>query len=123
MALIRVFQTIDNEVWKLTFNNDVQSLNEDDRKRMQKYGEPEVNFGGTFLGETDDEFTLPARYLKVRADLPTTVEFDSRTEDFETNTQTKVLGYRTEILSRITDAFEDLRALTDTFTGEHTFNI
>lgn len=123
MALIRVFQVIDNDVWKVTFNNDPVELSEDDKKRMKKFGEPEIDLGGTFLGTTDNEFVLPSKKAKIRADFPYTAEFDSRDSQFAEDTETKVVAYRTEILSRITTAFTTLRAQTDTFTGELTYNL
>lgn len=123
MALIRVFQSIDNDVWKVTFHNDPMELSEDDKKRMRKFGEPEIDLGGTFLENTDDEFSLPAKKAKIRADFPYTAEFDSRDAPFDENTSTKVVAYRTEILARITTALETLRDQTDTFTGELTYNL
>ena len=123
MALIRVFQAIDNDVWKVTFHNDPMELSEDDKKRMRKFGEPEIDLGGTFLEGTGDEFLLPVKKAKSRADFPYTAEFDSRDEPFDTNTSTKVVAYRTEILARITTALETLRDQTDTFTGELTYNL
>lgn len=123
MALIRVFQAIDNDVWKVTFQNDPLQLSEDDKKRMSKFGEPEIDMGGTFLADTENTFTLPSKKAKIRADFPYTAEFDSRDTAFNTNTMTKVVAYRTEILSRITDALTALRNQADTFTGELTYNL
>jgi len=123
MALIRVYQTIENDVWKVTFVNDVAQLSEADKKAMRNFGEPEINVGGTILDGDALEFTLPDKYVKIKSDLPYTAEFDSRDEPFDTDTQDKVEGYRTEIIARFTQAFTDLRAQSDTFTGEHTYNI
>lgn len=122
MALIRVFQVIENDIWKLTFKNDIVQLSEADKKLMRNFGEPEINVGGTYLSG-EDEFTLPDKYVKIVSDLPYTAEFDSRDEPFDTSTQTKVEGYRAAIITKITDALTDLREQEDTFTGEHTFNI
>lgn len=123
MALLRVYQSIDNDVWKLNFVNDPNQLSEGDKKAMRQYGEPEIEMGGTFLDNTINEFTLPLKKVRVRSDLPYTEEFDSRDELFETNTQVKVLAYRDEIVSRFTSAFTTLRAISDTFSGEQTYNI
>ncbi len=123
MALIRAIQHIDNTVWSLTFINDVNYLSEGDKKAMQKFGEPEIDLGGTFLEGSANEYTLPAKFAKLRADFPFTQSFDSRDPDFETATQTKVDAYRDEIITRITDALTTLRAIPDTFTGEKTYNI
>lgn len=123
MSLFRVFQSINNDVWALQFVNDPTYLTEGDKKAMRQFGEPEIDLGGTFLTSTENEFTLPTKKAKVRADFPYTQYFDSRDSDFETDTQTKVEAYRDEIMDRITDAFTTLRALADTFTGERTYNI
>lgn len=123
MALIRVFQAIDNDVWKVTFHNDPTELSEDDKKRMRKFGEPEIDLGGVFLDGEEDEFTLPSKKAKIRSDFPYTAEFDSRDSPFDENTSTKVVAYRTEIINRITSALEDLRDQADTFTGELTYNL
>lgn len=123
MALVRVYQGIDNDVWSLTFVNDPSYLSEGDKKAMRQFGEPEIALGGTFLSETENEFTLPAKTAKLRSDFPFTQTFDSRDETFSENTLTKVVGYRDAIITRITDAIEALREEADTFTGEHTYNI
>ena len=123
MALIRVFQDIDNDVWSLTFVNDQNYLSQADKKAMQQFGEPEIDLGGTFLAETDNEFTLPAKKAKIRSDFPYTQTFDSRDEAFTENTSTKVLAYRDEIITRVTDALTALREESDSFTGEHVYNI
>ena len=85
MALLRVFQEIDNDIWKLTFVNDPEYLSEGDKKLMSQFGEPEIDLGGTFLAETANEFTLPTKKAKVRSDFPYTSSFDSRDADFEEN--------------------------------------
>ena len=123
MALIRVFQKIENDVWKVTFVNDPDQLTEADKNLIRKLGEPEVNVGGEIPGEGDDAFTLEDKYVKIRSGLPYTAEFDSRSAPFDTNTQQKVENYREEIIARFVTAFTDLRTFTDTFSGEKTYNI
>jgi hypothetical protein len=123
MAIIRIYSTIENDLWKLTFVNDPVALGEDDKKRMRMYGEPEINLGGTFLASTQNEFVLPSKMAKIRSDFPYTAEFDSTAVPFDTNTQTKVEAYRTAILARFDTAFTALRAITNTFVTEVTHNI
>ena len=123
MALLRVYQTIDNDIWSLTFVNDPEYLSDGDKRLMKKFGEPQIDIGGTFLANTENTFTLPSRNVKVRADFPLTVTFDSRDADFETSTKDKVEAYRDEIVTRFTSAIQALRAIEDTFTGERTYNI
>jgi hypothetical protein len=72
MSLIRVFAAIDNDVWSLTFVNDLQYLTEADKKAMRQFGEPEIALGGTFLEDTANEYILPAKSAKIRADFPYT---------------------------------------------------
>ena len=123
MALLRTKRCIDNDVYKITFINDPEYLSEGDKKLMRKFGEPEIDLGGVFLEDTGNEYELPEKKAKIRADFPYTAEFDSRDADFEDNTLTKVLAYETEIVARFTTALEDLRDNTDTFTAEKTYNI
>lgn len=123
MALLRIFQKIENDVWTLTFVNDPVELSENDKSLMQRFGEPEIEVGGTYLTGDPNEFTLPTEQVKIRSDFPFTAEFDSKGAPFDTATQIKVLAYRDDIVSRFTDALTTLRAMTDTFTGEQVYNI
>ena len=123
MATLRVFQAIDNDVWKLTFVNDPLELSDTDKKKMRQFGEPEIEVGGIYLAETGNEFTLPTKKVRIRSDFPFTQEFDSLSAPFSTSTQTKVEAYRDDIVDRFETALTTVRALADTFTGEKTYNI
>lgn len=123
MAILRVYQTIENDLWKLTFVNDPDHLSDSDKKRMKAFGEPEIQVGGVYLDTTANEFTLPEKYVRIRSDFPFVQTFDSTSADFETNTQTKVEAYRDDIVTRFTTAITTLRAIPDTFTGEKTYTI
>lgn len=50
MAILRTFKSIENDLYILQFVNDTDALGEEDKKRMRKFGEPEINLGGTFIG-------------------------------------------------------------------------
>ena len=50
-------------------------------------------------------------------------EFDSKSPDFETNTQIKALAFQTAFLAAYDAAFVALRSQADTFTGEEIHNI
>src|SRR4051812_26447232 len=50
MATLRTYKSIENDLYVLLFVNDASDLGEDDKKRMQKFGEPEINLGGVFIG-------------------------------------------------------------------------
>ena len=123
MAKLRIFKSIENGIYVLRFENDPSALSNSDKELMQKFGEPEINLGGVFLGGTGNEFTLPDVYVKIRNDFPVRQEFDSRSTPFNTNTVVKVTAYKDEIVSRFDGAMTDLRASTDTFTGENIENV
>jgi hypothetical protein len=123
MAKLRVYRSIDNSVWKLTFVNDPEALSENDKKLMRNFGEPEINLGGTFLDSTENEYTLPEKHVRVRTDFPFTQSFDAKDTVFLENTETKVEAFETEIVSRFTLAFTTLRENDDTFNGEAIYNV
>jgi len=123
MAILRVYQKIDNDVWSLTFVNDPLALSDTDKNLMKKFGEPEIEMGDVYLDGTGNEFTLPTKKAKIRSDFPYTQEFDSTSAPFDTNTQVKVEAYRDDIVDRFNDALVALRAIPDTFTGEKVYTI
>ncbi len=123
MAILRVYQKIENDVWKLTFVNDPIELSDTDKKKMRQFGEPEIQMGGIYLEDEETEFTLPTKTARIRSDFPFTQEFDSTAEDFSESTQVKVEAYRDAIVERFTTALEAVRAMADTFTGEKTYTI
>lgn len=118
MAKLRVFQSIENDIYVVRFENDPLALSEEDKQLMQKFGEPEINLGGTFLAATANEYTLPDEYVKVRSDFPIRKEFDSKGAPFDTNTVIKVTAFREDTTDKFTDAITALRAQADTFTSE-----
>jgi len=122
-ALLKIKRSIDNDIWKINFSLDLASLAESDKDLMRKFGEPQINIGGVFLSGEPNTYTLPDQYIKVRSDLPYTQEFDSKSPDFETVTQTKVEAFQTDFTSRYTAAFVALRDNADTFTGEYLVNV
>ncbi len=119
---LRVYQTITNDVYVLTFVNDPSAISKQDQELMQKFGEPEINAGGDF-GTSPDTFTLPEEYVKIKDGFPLRKEFDSRQTPFSTNTVTKVNSYRDAIVTRVTAAVTTLREEADTFTSEKIYNI
>lgn len=122
-ALLKIKRTIENDIWKINFSVDVLSLSENDKDLMRKFGEPQINIGGTYLAETLNEYTLPDKYIRVRSDLPYTQEFDSKSPDFESNTQIKAVAFQDAFTEAYEIAFIDLRTNADTFTGEYLVNI
>jgi hypothetical protein len=122
-ALLKIKRSIDNEVWKINFTLDVASIPESDKELMRKFGEPEINVGGTFTVAEVGDFTLPDKYIKVKSGLPFLQEFDSKSPDFLTDVKEKALAFEEEFIVRYTQAFTDLRSSEDTFTGERIENI
>ena len=122
-AILKINRQIVNDVWKLLFTVDTTKLSETDKDLIRKFGEPEINIGGTFLADTGNAYTLPAKYVKILSGLPLTQEFDSTMAPFDTATQTKVEAFQTAFITLYTGAFTTLRENTDTFTGETLVNV
>ena len=122
MAQLRVFQSIKNNRWTLLFKNETDILSDSDKALIAKFGEPQINVGGTYLGSTANTFTLPDDYVKLFSGFPYTRVFDASTTPFSTNTQTKVEGYRDAIVAAVTAALTTLRNNTDTFTSEKIYD-
>ena len=124
MAKLRDEQIIDNNRYIFLFSIDPKDVSEDDRQRMHKYGEPTVDFGGSFDNGSGLTFTLPSQIVKVVSGLPKKVVFDSTIAPWTGSTGAAALTlYRTTMISRVAAAFTALRAYTDTFTGEYVTNI
>jgi len=122
MAKLRVFSSIDNDIYSLTFVNDPVALSQQDKALMQRFGEPQINKGGTF-GSGEDSYTLPDCYIGIRTDFPYTQLFDAKGAPFDSNTVVKVEAYKTAITTAFTDALITLRENDDTFSGETVTNI
>lgn len=96
-----------------------EAFSETDLQLMQKFGEPEVNVGGTIpMGQSN--FSLPAKNLRVRSDFPYTARFDG---DALEDAAARANAWRTEMESRIQTAITALRANSDTFTAESVTNV
>jgi hypothetical protein len=122
-ALLKIKRSIDNEVWKINFTLETASIPESDKELMRKFGEPEINVGGTFTVAGLGDFTLPDKFIKVKSGLPYLQEFDAKSPDFSANTQEKALAFEEEFVTRYAQAFTTLRSSEDTFTGERVENI
>jgi len=128
-ALLKIKRYIENDVWKLMFSLDAVSLSENDKELIRKFGEPEINIGGTYLTGDPEEYTLQDKYLRVRTDLPYIQEFDAKSLDFpgqaaaQLAAQAQALAFQTSFVTNYEAAFITLRATGDTFTGEYVENI
>ena len=118
MANLRIYKSIENEVYQVQFVQDKPALSEADKALIEKFGEPTINIGGTFLASTENAYTLPDTYIRIVSDLPYMQELDSKAAPFNTATLTKVNQFVTDSITKFTDAFTTLRANSDTWSGE-----
>lgn len=118
MAKLRVNQSIENTKRVFLFVHDLTALSQSDKDLLTKFGEPEINLGGTFTTSSVD-WTLPNNYVKIVSGMPARVEFDVTVAPFSTSTADRLATYRTTITSRFSTAITDLRANGDTFTNEY----
>jgi hypothetical protein len=123
-ALLKIKRSLDNDVFRINFALDSSTLPENDKELIRKFGEPQLNIGGVYLPETDNEFTVPDKFIRVRSDLPYTQEFDAKSNTLGfSSSQTQALAFQDEFVRRYQEAFTALRSLPDTFTGEFIENI
>lgn len=116
---IRTFKKLEGGVYIVSVYTEQWS--EGDRLLMEKYGEPTLALGGDFVSAPDYvDYSLPARYAKLMSESPFTQRFDS--QDFN-DADARADVWKTEIQDRITVLVADLRARTDTFTGEEVVTI
>jgi len=122
MAKLRTFQSITDEVWSIRYEIDPKTVSQADKDLMDKFEEPEINVGGTFLSGTPAlTFVIPDAYVKIITGFPFVQSFDSRSAPFDqgaSSLATQIAAYDTVIAGRIGTAFTTLRANSDTFTGE-----
>lgn len=132
-ALLKIKRSIENDIWKLSFSLDVLSLSENDKELIRKFGEPQINIGGTYLEGSDDEYILADKYIRVRSDLPYVQEFDSKSiiisegtqgaQSPEASAEARALDFQEHFVELYATSFAELRAKADTFTGEYIENI
>ncbi|CAK0744918.1 hypothetical protein CCP3SC5AM1_1260004 [Gammaproteobacteria bacterium] len=123
MAKLRTYQTMENTDYVFTFASEPQDVSSNDKALMTKYGEPEINLGGTFtLAQLT--YTLPDQFVKILSGFPVKVKFSPDAAPWsDTNLDNKFDLYRTTIETRFSAAYTALRANDDTFTGEYVTNI
>jgi len=51
-TILKIARNIDNDIWKIVFSVDSAKFSETDKQLIAKFGEPEINVGGIFLGPT-----------------------------------------------------------------------
>lgn len=80
-----------------------------DQELMKLYGEPETNIGGTFNLGQQSEFDIPNDLVKISSGSPFVKKFDI---------QSQAETWASEILERLKESIDSLRAEHDTFTDE-----
>ena len=108
---IRTFKKLDNDVYRVSIYT--QDWSEGDKQLMAKYGEPEIDLGGTF-GDSDT-FTLDTNLQRVMSDSPFAAAFDFRDNILA---QDHANTWASTMTIRITDAVTALREQDDGFSGE-----
>jgi hypothetical protein len=109
---LRTFKTLDNDIYQATLYT--QDWSEADRALMVKFGEPEIDLGGTFdSGETS--FELPHKLERLMTQSPFNQSFDARDA---ADAQNRAAVWATEIATRISAAVTTMRAETDDYSTE-----
>lgn len=86
---------------------------EQENDLIEKFGDPEINFGGSFTGPP--VFDLADHYRKMKSGLPYTYQIDA---NGDVDAKDKMLVWITEIRARLVSEINTLRSQTDDFTGE-----
>lgn len=116
---IRVTQTIINRIYSVKF--DILP-NDDENKLINKYGDPNVNYGGVINWDDDDDvdtpeipmFSLPDNWRMLRAGTGWVQKFDG---NVDAQAQDKATEYVRNVKARLSSAVTTLRTNSDTFTN------
>ena len=115
---IRITQTLVNRIYSVKFDI---TPTDDENKLINKYGDPDVNYGGVITWDDDLDpqtaevtlFSLPDNYRKLRGGTGWNQKFDG---NVDAQAQQKATEYARNIKSRITTVVTTLRANNDTFS-------
>ena len=108
---IRRFYTLTDGVYKVSIRTEQWS--QLDQQLMAKYGEPEIDLGGSFTGPP--AFDLSSNLVKIMSESPFTQSFDSA--DYA-DAEDRANVWAAAISSRLDTAVTDLRTNDDDFTRE-----
>lgn len=109
---IRVFYILDNNIYRVSIKT--EDWSERDVRLMEKYGEPEVDVGGSFYDGALN-FNLNNDYKRIKSESPFAQGFDARDYD-DADTRSDI--WATEMRSRITAAITALRQNDDDYSRE-----
>ena len=108
---LRKFFSVSDGVYKVSLRT--EDFSELDQQLMAKFGEPEIDLGGSFTGPP--AFDLSNDLRRVRSESPFTVKFDIA--DFA-DADDRAEVWATEMSTKIGTAMTTLRANTDDFSKE-----
>lgn len=112
---IRTFYMLVNDVYSISVYT--EDWSEGDRKLMEKFGEPQIDLGGSF-GSGPTAYTLPNRLASILSNSPFTQSFDARDYLTTPTAEERADIWATEIATRLTSAVTTLRANDDDYSRE-----
>ena len=107
---IRTFFTLANDVYKISVYT--EDWSEGDTRLMKKFGEPQIDLGGSFTVPT---FTLDTVLKNIMTESPFAQSFDVRDA---ADAEDRADRWAADMATRITAAVTTLRANTDSYTKE-----
>ena len=111
---IRTFKSVENGVYKTIIRT--EDWSQLDKELMSKYGEPEVNAGGTIVSQySGADLVLPDFYVGVMSESPFSKLFDSRDYD---DADVRAATWAAHMAHSIREAVQTLRESYDGFTTE-----
>jgi hypothetical protein len=114
---IKIEKSVTDGVYKVKFITEDFSVSE--TELMTKFGEPEVEMGGTFTVGSD-VWSISSNLKKIETDFPVEVLFDSRDN---ANAMAHAMNYKNIIVVRMQTEMQTLKTNYDGFTGEETVNV
>jgi hypothetical protein len=118
---MRIFTQLEDGVYNVIIHT--EDWSQRDIQLMEKYGEPEIDVGGSFDGDGSSgsaTFDLDSKLYGVKTASPFSQGFDAR--DYE-DAGARALVWKTEIQHRITEAVLELREQDDEFTKEEVVSV
>lgn len=113
---IRAFYRLENGVYRVSINTEEWS--ENDIRLMEKFGEPEIDIGGTLTYEDEGSdpvsLVLEEEYRRIKSE-PIFASFDSRDSSYAKRFANL---WADEIIGKISAAYSSLHAHVDDFTRE-----
>ena len=119
MYKLKTEKTLVKGVYKVKLS--VEEVSIADQTLMDKFGEPTIDFGGTFDPEgTGPDFVLPAKIRKIKSQMPQEVSFDSADDTVADEAKEKAIKWVAQISGRIQAALDTLQTNSDDFTSTTT---